>query len=198
MSDESQIDQVMRRLRTGDQQAATDVFHRFVNRLMGLVRKRLDPNLQRKVAPDDIVQSAFRSFFGRQQRGEFEIHSWKELWSLLVVITIHKCGHQIRYYKADRRDAGLEQSAIRFSEDSVAGWEAVAQDPTPSQAAALAETVENLMRSLLPRERQILELSLQGASIDEIRNEAQCSERTVRRVMEHVRLRLENDCTFKP
>jgi RNA polymerase sigma-70 factor (ECF subfamily) len=194
MADEPNVAEVMDRLRNGDQQAATDVFHRFLKRLIGLARSRLDVNIQRKVAPEDIAQSAFQSFFRRQRAGELDIASWDNLWSLLAVITIHKCGHQIRYYRAGRRDVNQEQSALRFSEDSAAGWQAVAQEPTPSHAMRLTESVEELMQGLDAREGQILILSLQGATVDEISQEAACSQRTVRRVLEHVRSRLEKQC----
>ena len=195
MSDNSNVVNVMDRLRTGDQQAASEVFHRFLRRLIGLARTRLDIDLQRKVSPEDIVQSAFMSFFRRQRDGEIDIASWDNLWSLLAVITVHKCGHQIRYYRADRRNAGLEQSAFHFTEDSAAGWEAIAQDPTPSHAVQLTESLRELMHSLDERECHILILSLQGCSAEEIGKEARCSQRTVRRVLEHIRHQLEKQCS---
>ena len=41
--------------------------------------------------------------------------------------------------------------------------EAIDREPTPDEAAVLAETVEGLMRSLHPRDREILALSLKVA-----------------------------------
>ena len=43
---------------------------------------------RQKVDPEDVVQSAFRSFFTRQAAGQFDVASWDDLWGLLVVITV--------------------------------------------------------------------------------------------------------------
>lgn len=194
MADERDVNDVMARLRSGDPEAATEVFQRFLKRLMGLARSRLDPQMQRKISPEDVVQSVFMSFFRRQRDGQIDVASWDNLWSLLAVITVHKCGHQIRYYHAGRRNASMEQSAFRFTEDSAAGWEAVAQEPTASHALRLGESLQELLHSLDERECQIVILSLQGATVNEISQEAGCSQRTVRRVLEHVRSLLEKQC----
>ena len=178
----------------GNQQAATDLFHRFANRLVGLARSRLDLDLRRKVDPEDVVQSVFGSFFRRHGAGEFDVQNWESLWSLLAVITVHKCGHKIRYYRAAKRDAGQELSAVQYTDDSVADWEAVAKDPTPSHAAMLGESLEELMKSLEERERKMLTLSLQGYTVEEISPQVGRSERTVRRVLERIRTQLEERC----
>jgi hypothetical protein len=41
-------------------------------------------------------------------------------------------------------------------------WQAVADDPTPCEAAMLAETVQQMLRSLEGKNREIVTLSLQG------------------------------------
>ena len=42
------------------------------------------------------------------------------------------------------------------------------EDPTPLEAAMLAETVEHLLGGLTPREREIASLALQGYTATEI------------------------------
>ena len=64
--------------------------------------------------------------------------------------------------------------------------------PAPHEAVLLAETVEALFRQADdPDEREILELSLQGFSAPEIAAKLGRAERSVRRVRERVRKRLE-------
>ena len=58
-------------LRAGDQQAARKVFHAYVNRLLYLARERLSQQMARRIDPEDIVQSVFRTFFHRVQAGQF-------------------------------------------------------------------------------------------------------------------------------
>ena len=62
-----------------------------------------------------------------------------------------------------------------------------AREPTPLEALALADEVEQLMRALGPLERQMVEMRLQGYNLDEIRAAAGRTERTVRRTMEQVK-----------
>ena len=56
----------MGRLRSGEDEAAREVFVRFAARLAGLARRHLDVRLAVKVDPEDVVQSAYKSFFVRQ------------------------------------------------------------------------------------------------------------------------------------
>ncbi len=47
----------------GQGEAATAIFERYVERLLALARTRLGARLRRRVDPEDVVQSAYRSFF---------------------------------------------------------------------------------------------------------------------------------------
>ena len=69
---------------------------------------------------------------------------------------------------------------------------ALDREPSPDEAAVLVETVESLFQSIDdPDERKILELSLQGHTASEISENLGRAERSVRRLREHVRKRLE-------
>ena len=78
------------------------------------------------------------------------------------------------------------------SGDDAETWrEAIDREPTPEQAAVLAETVEQILAQLTPPERPIVELSLQGYSTREVSERLGRAERSVRRVRERVREQLE-------
>jgi RNA polymerase sigma-70 factor (ECF subfamily) len=191
MPQDSSFQNLMARLRTGDNQAATRVFHRFADRLITVARGRLDQQIRQKVDPEDILQSVFRSFFTRCAAGQItDLASWDNLWGMLVVITMRKCGRQIDYFHAACRDVQREVS-VQPATDSNADWEAEAAEPTPLEAAMLAETVEQLMASLEPRQRQILSLSLQGLTVPEVSAQVGCTERTVYRALDRVKEWLE-------
>lgn len=194
MSADSQFSDLMARLRAGDDRAeaaAAEIFHRFASRLIGLAARHLDERLRQKVDPEDVMQSAMKSFFGRQAGGQYDLSGWDSLWSMLVVITLRKCGHKAEHFRAACRDVAREQ-ALTNPDESARSWEALSREPTPSQAALLAEAVQQVMASLEDeRERQMLELSLQGYSVPEISTKVGRSERTVQRVLTRVRKRLE-------
>ena len=192
MSVHASFDELMARLLAGDQSAASQVFNLFTHRLIALARSRLDSQIRGKVDPEDVAQSVWRSFFLRQAEGEFDLADWNSLWGLLVVITLRKCGRQIEHFRAARRDLKREATPPHPTDSSHTGWEAVAREPTPSEAAILTETVEQLMLELRDdRERQILSLSLQGVRVSAISTQVGLTERTVERVRERVRKRLE-------
>ena len=152
---------LMLRLRQGDSRAAEIVFGRYAGRLIALARGRLEGRLRSKVDAEDVAQSALKSFFLRQADGQYDLNDWDSLWSLLTVITLRKCGRQIQRYTAGVRD--VRREAAPPAAESNSGWEALADEPTPSEAAVLAETVEHLMCGLSDAtERRMLELSLQG------------------------------------
>ena len=67
------------------------------------------------------------------------------------------------------------------------------REPTPYEAALLTETVDRLLAGMDETERPVIELSLQGYSTQEISERLQRSERTVRRIRERVRRRLEEE-----
>ena len=190
-SPDRSFDDVMARLRAGNQEAATEIFNRFAYRLIALARSRLDSRTRAKLDPEDVIQSVYKSFFVRFAEGQFDLQTWDSLWSLLTVITLRKCGHHTEYFHAACRDVGREATPPPSREDSIASWQAIARDPTPSEAVILAETLEAVMHGLDERERQILALSLQGHTTQEISSQVGRTERTVRRALELIRKRLE-------
>jgi RNA polymerase sigma-70 factor (ECF subfamily) len=192
MSSDPSFDDLMARLKQGQNDAATQVFSRFAGRLIALARSQLSPQIRQKVDPEDVMQSVFRSFFVRNAEGQFgEFQSWDNLWAMLVVLTLRKCGRRIDYFHAACRDVEREIPSAAPPDASNADWGLSAHEPTPSEAAMLTETVEQLMNQLEGRHRQILALSLQGYAPDEISSQVGCTERTVYRVLEGVKEWLE-------
>lgn len=187
---------LMVRLKSGEDDAAQVVFDRFSRRLMGLARQHLDHRLAVKVAPEDVVQSAYKSFFVRQREGNFEVPSWDSLWGLLTMITLRKCADRAAQFSTEKRDVSREVGQGKLEESPSLLWhEAVDRDPLPQEAAVLAETVEELFQSVNDQdERAILELCLQGYTASEISVSLNRAERSVRRLRERIRKRLERAC----
>jgi RNA polymerase sigma-70 factor (ECF subfamily) len=192
MAEEDSFMDAMGRLKAGDQLAARQVFERFVDRMLALARSRLDPKLRRKVDPEDIVQSAFKNFYARNVDQPYSLDGWDALWDLLATITVNKCTQQARHFHSSKRDLSLEESTFRSKDDSQRVHEAIAEDPTPDEAAAFDELIMKLVLDLDERDQVIFLLALQGAKTPEIATEIKCSERTVTRVLDILRIRLES------
>ena len=169
---------------------ASALFEQFAQRLIGLARLHLDVRLQHRIDPEDVVQSVYKSFLVRYGQVSLQDQETGGLWSLLTVITLRKCADRVRYHRAARRDIGRETAAA--APDLTEPWQAaVGREPTPDEAAVLAETVEKLLTALDVDERPIVELSLQGYSTQEISEQLGRAERSVRRLRERVRKQLE-------
>jgi RNA polymerase sigma-70 factor (ECF subfamily) len=182
MSDSSSFADLLAQLRAGDEAAARDLFQRFSARLIELARSRLDNWVRRREDPEDVVQSVYKSFFARVREGQFDLVNWNDLWSLLTTITLNKCADRIDHTRAQRRDASREVKAPAAAADP---------QPTPLEALVLTETVDELFRAFDPEDRPILQMSLQGYTVLEISGELNRAERTVRRVREQVKKRLQ-------
>jgi RNA polymerase sigma-70 factor (ECF subfamily) len=179
------------RWRTGDQQAAADLFRRYAERLIALARSRLSTKMARRIDPEDVVQSAYRSFFSDSRADRCDVERGGDLWQLLVTITLHKLHHHVTRASAQKRAVDRERNF--GSEDSLLGIQAHlrAQEPSPMEALALSELLEQVMRQLDPRERRMFELRLQGHNLEEIAAATSLSRRTVRRTLAEVKQRLE-------
>ncbi len=177
---------VMEKLRAGDEDAAAEVFRRFVRRLIALASNQFDARVRSKEDPEDVVISVLKSFFLRDGRSPFNLSDWDGLWALLAKITVRKCIDRREFWKASCRDAAREVAPP--SESATDEWmEAIARGPTPEQAMVLKETLTFLVRGLDPAHREIAELYFEGYSRVEIAARCPCSERTVRRVVNRIR-----------
>jgi RNA polymerase sigma-70 factor (ECF subfamily) len=192
MAEDRSFAELLARLRAGDEGAADRIFRHYAGRLIALARSRLDTVMRRKVDPEDVLQSVFKSFFRRDAGRPFDLESWDGLWGLLARITLRKCGHQVEHFRAACRDVRREAGLEPGPDDSGTAWEALAREPTPPEAAALAEAVEGLMRSLEGRDREIVTLALQGFTAAEISAQLSRPERTVYRVLGRVKKRLQS------
>lgn len=178
------------RLQSQDDAAARELFVRFANQLIALAQRHIGPPLRHKVDPEDVVQSAYKSFFVRYDAGKLSVTSWTSLWGLLTLITVRKCAERAAYHRAERRDMAREQS-LSPGDEAGAWLQPLDREPTPLEAAVLSETVEQLLADLDADERPILELSLQGYTTREISEQVGRAERTVRLLREGIRRRLE-------
>ena len=178
------------RLHNQDDAAAQELFGRFAHQLIALALRHIDAGLRHKVDPEDVVQSAYKSFFVRYGDGDLDVVNWNSLWGLLTLITVRKCAERAVYHRAQCRDPGREVSPPP-GEEAAPGLEPFGREPTPLEAAVLGETVEQLFAGLDEQERPVLELSLQGYTTREVSERLGRAERTVRLLREGVRHRLE-------
>jgi RNA polymerase sigma factor (sigma-70 family) len=184
--DSEQSGNLMARWRHGDEQAAAAMFERYADRLIGLARSRISRQVSRRVDPEDVVLSAYRSFFAGARAGRFELERGGDLWRLLVTMTLHKLYGQIKQNTRSRRDVRCEITA------DPKAWTMLetllpTREPSPLDALTLTDQIEQLMGRLQPLQRRMLEMRLRGFSLVEIAEHTDRTERTVRRVLDQVK-----------
>jgi RNA polymerase sigma-70 factor (ECF subfamily) len=179
------------RLQAGDPDALQEVFDRHARRLILLALRHLPPGLRPKVDAEDVVQSVFRSFVRRNNAGGFQFATEDDLRGLLVVMTLRKCGKQVRRYLGPQRDVRKEATAADDDLDGEA-CAALAREPTPEEAAAAAELLERCLQALDERERRVLLLEMEGWTAAEIGDRVGLTRYTVEGMRKRIRKRLEH------
>ena len=183
MSDPESTWRLLERYRAGDGSAAEDIFQRYSDRLCAMAEAQIGRRLRRRVEAEDIVQSVFRTLFRRAADGKLAVDHTGALWRLLVQFTVNKVRKQAERHGAQRRDVAAEVSTT----DIVGlGPEPVAHDPTPDEAAALADEVERIVSELDATGLEVFRLTLEGYSTPEIGRRTGRSRWTVRRILDRI------------
>lgn len=185
MADETSFRVLMTELVQGREAAAVEIVERYTAALVAIARREINPQLARRVDPEDVVQSAYRSFFVRMGRGEYELGNGTELWKLLVTITLNKVRKQGKFHHAQKRNVSRDESAQGSGSVPLADL-ARSAEPGPEDAAMLIDEVAALLAGLRPDDRPVIELRLQGYNSVEIAKETGRAERSVRRILERV------------
>jgi len=185
MPDSSQARILLNRWRSGDEDAARELFQIYEERLLGLARQRISQRFGSRLDPEDVVQSVFRTFFTRSKEGKFQVEKADDVWKLLARITVHKTFRQIAFHRAAKRNVNMEKAQGDDPQDYVLSL--LDRGPTPEMANQFLDQVEHLVNRLSPNHREILELRMQGYKDVEIAKKLNVSDRTIRRAMEQVR-----------
>jgi RNA polymerase sigma factor (sigma-70 family) len=168
--------------------AAAQLFHRYLRRLCRLAQTRIGAQLARRIDPEDVVMSAYRSFFLNAKAGRFWIQESGDLWALLAKITLHKLYRSAAHHSADMRS--LDRETDSEASGNLHEW-VISEQPATEEAVALADEVESVLRALPLQHRRIIEMRLQGELIHDIAKELAMSERTVRRVLSDLESQLQ-------
>jgi RNA polymerase sigma factor (sigma-70 family) len=162
-ADETFLD-LLRRVREGDQPAATDLVKRFEPELRRVVRVRLnDPRLSRLLDSADVCQSVLANFFVRVGLGEFDLRRPEQLLHLLIVMARNKLRDKARRQQAVRRD----QRRLEAQPDGALGGLA-AREPGPARVAAGRDLLAEVRRLLTDEERHLADQRALGREWGEI------------------------------
>lgn len=177
-------------LKAGNQEAATDLWQRYFDKLIIQARKRLGQASRRIADEEDVVVNVFKSLCEGAKDGEFKLlQDRNDLWKLLIVLTKAKSANQIRWQTAQKR-GGKDLKGESILDVSFAdGLNQVLNDePTPDMIVDVTEQHGVLMAKLSnDLQRQIATLKLEGNSNPEISDSLNISLRSVERKLKLIR-----------
>jgi RNA polymerase sigma factor (sigma-70 family) len=191
VDDEQRWQRLISGLREGNGKIVQEFCEQYGGLLHKLAEKHLPGALRRRVGPEDVVQSACRTFLRRAQGGEFQIEDSEGLWRLLCAITLTKVREQARFHLRQKR--GLDKEipmALPKGDSSAVGFAPADSGASPAEAAEFADQFQQLIGSLDDEERQVIDLKLQECTNEEVAERMGCSERTVRRILKRVQSHL--------
>ena len=195
MVSDGSVTRMIQLLRSGDATerdlAARLIWRRYFHDLLELARNNLNKRIRRREDEEDVLQSMYKSFCLRQQRGEFDLAGRDALWSLLVTITLRKARNAAKKQAREKRDVAREQTISDRDESESPHWALEQMDaagPSPAEATLLNEALERRLEALAdPELRQIALWRLEGYTNREIAARLDCTERAVERRMERIR-----------
>jgi RNA polymerase sigma factor (sigma-70 family) len=171
--DPTPFQELIRRVRAGDPEAATELVRRYEPELRRAVRMRLtDPHLRRKYDSVDICQSVLANFFVRVVAGRFDLPEPGHLLRLLVRMAHNKLVDHGR--KPDHRKETADAGGL---------GDAAGREDSPSQIVAEQELLQAVRGQLTDEERRIAERRADGRSWAEIAAELSGNAEAVRKKM---------------
>lgn len=173
------------RLNAGDDDAAEDLWQRYYQQLVKIAYRRLSGSSKTMADEEDVVVSAFKSFFRAIEENRTpKLQSEDEIWRLLVTLTARKAIKQIRYESRNKRQG----EAGKFHHDAMPVEELIGNEPSPEFVLAIADEYRQLNGRLLDDEMRLIALrKMEGYSNAEIAQELNTNLRTVQRRLAVIR-----------
>ncbi len=174
---------LLHRFRSGDDDAALQLYYRYADRLLRMATKNTPAELTPRFDPEDIVQSVFRTFFRRAAKGKYEAPEGDELWKLLLVMALNKVRSRGAFHRSGKRD-------IRRTKP-------LSSEPPPTDdhnaqeaRSILRMSVEEMIQKQPQSHHNIIRLRIDGLEVQAIAERENRSKRTVERILQSFRKEL--------
>jgi RNA polymerase sigma factor (sigma-70 family) len=173
------ITRLIRDLQGGRESAAGPLLELYFERLVGLARQRLRSLPALAAYEQDVALRSFHSLCRRVQDTSrpLRLGDRNDLWRLLATRTISRAIDLIRRHKPQEVPGNHDIQLL------------LSREPTPDEAAAMAEECRRLLDQLdEPDLRRIALWKVEGWTNEEIAAELRCVPRTVERKLSRIRM----------
>jgi RNA polymerase sigma factor (sigma-70 family) len=172
---------LMQLLREGSEDAARELWERYGEHVLRVVRRKLDRKLRAKYDSADLAQAVWLSFFVEPHH-DYRFERPEDLLAFLADLAQHKLVDvQRQRYRTKKHNVNREHSL----EGSAATEAAAMPDrrASPVHTAIARERWERLLDGQPEHHRHILEMLQQGYTHEEIARELGISAKTVQRLL---------------
>ena len=190
MSNEEFLRDLLRRWRSGDQEAAAEIYKRYEARVQQLAERKLGRYLWHRVSPDDVMMMALNSVLRLTAENSCVLDRNGSLWGLVANIARNKVLQQVEFHAAPKRDVRREKDSDRIVESRRLPEEPVDSEPTPEEAACWVDTLDLIRGRLKPDSFAIVAMKLEGYSVPEIAAELGVARQTISNKLRHIEGRL--------
>ncbi len=182
------VEGVLQRLGGGNSDRVALLFERYLRRMVLLAHRCLRGPRGGADPAEDVVQSVLLSFFGKHQTDAIDTASDDSLWPILVRGTIRHCHKRVKRWKY-RASRGLTATSLgpTSAEDSHPGIDPSDDEPPPDDYVAFLDFLQSFRKGLTERQRQIVELRLEGRTQKEVAEQLQMGLATVERELVTIR-----------
>ena len=185
------LSSLIARAKAGDEDAVRGL-KQFEEDIRTMVRVRLPRPLRTQFDSMDFVQAVWQSFFRISKDDPERFTRVRDVRSFLAGVVRHKVFEEHRRLSMTQKyDLGREEPLYVRRGNRDVPRDVVATDPTPSQDAQARERLDQILEGRSPQEAEIVELRRMGLTFEEIAHRTGLHERTVRRVIEAIRRRLD-------
>jgi RNA polymerase sigma-70 factor (ECF subfamily) len=163
VAEEHSFAELLRRVRSGDEQAAAEMVRLYEPAIRREVRRRLtDARVRRVLDASDVCQLVLKSFFVRAALGQFELESSSQLLALLARMARNKLADEAKKEWREQRGGKLRRASLAQDSESGGEVQLAASQASPSQEVAGADLLQQALARFGSEERQIAELKGHG------------------------------------
>ncbi len=196
---EPDISELIARAKTGDDTAIREFLSRFEPEVRIMVRGRLPRSLRTRFDSMDFVQAVWQSFFADLRSSAREFENIHHLRGFLAGVARNKVYEEHRRLTRSKKHALEREQSLYVKRGSrEVEIDLISPEPTPSQAVQASDRLAQLMAGCSPFEVRVITLRHQGLTFEEIAKRTGVSERSIRRIIDEARERMETREARRP
>lgn len=180
--DSESLTVILDRWRSGDENAAFEIFRRYEQRLVELAQRRIGRGLKSRVQPESIALLVLESAFRQLREKPIEPDDSGSLWGWLSAITEFRILRKMEHHTAQTRDVRRTPQSV--SDEPMP--ELRGSEPLPEEATILADELNEIRKRLSRDDFEILSAKLEGLSNPELAYRRKCARQTIRYKVERI------------